>query len=212
MKVKELPENTLQRLIVYLKVLEYLEKEKIDSISSDDLARRCGVNSAQLRKDLSFVGNLGTKGVGYSVKSLKYSLKKFLGRNHEWNLILGGINPLAQYLLENSQLFKEGFNFLAIFDTREEYIGKIYNGLSVYNLSQISYVVKNFKVDIGIITAEEEPEIYLAAFLKEGIKAILNLSHVPLFSEIEKVKIENFSFPFILTKLSYFLKFYEENK
>lgn len=210
MKVKELPENTLQRLIIYLRVLEYLEKEKIDPISSEDLARRCGVNSAQLRKDLSFVGNLGTKGVGYSVKSLKYSLKKFLGRNHEWNLVLGGVSPLANFLLENSQLFKEGFNFMAIFDTRDEYIGKIYGGLSVYNLSQISYIVRNIKVDIGVITTDETPEIYLESFLREGIKAILNLSNVPLFSENEKIKIENFSFPFILTKLSYFLKLSEE--
>lgn len=212
MNFKELPENTLQRLIIYLRVLEHLEREKIDPISSEDLARKCGVNSAQLRKDLSFVGNLGTKGVGYSVKSLKYSLKKFLGRNHEWNLILGGINPLAKFLLESSQLFNEGFNFIAIFDTREEYIGKVYNGLSVYNLSQISYVVRNIKVDMGVITAEDIPEVYLETFLKEGIRAILNLSHVPLFSENKEVKIENFSFSFILTKLSYFLKIYEESK
>ncbi len=65
--------------------------------------------TAQLRKDLSFVGNLGTKGVGYSVKTLKYHLKKFLGRDQEWNLILGGLSPLGEYLLANKTLQKDGF-------------------------------------------------------------------------------------------------------
>jgi redox-sensing transcriptional repressor len=92
--MKELPENTLNRLIIYLKVLENLEKKRVDSVSSEDLARLSGVNSAQLRKDLSFVGTLGTKGVGYSVKALKYNLKKFLGRTEEWNVIIGGLTPL----------------------------------------------------------------------------------------------------------------------
>ncbi len=206
MKIKEIPENTLHRLIVYLKVLEDLEKKNIEAISSEELAKRCGVNSAQLRKDLSFVGNLGTKGVGYNIKSLKYNLKIFLGRSQEWNLILGGISPLAIFLLENKDLPKEGFYFMAAFDTRDEYIGNTYNGISVYNLDQLSYVYKAIKVDIGVITAEDDPEIYLNAFLEQGIKAILNLSKAPLFIENKDIKIENFSFPMILTKLSYFLK------
>ncbi len=210
MKIKEVPENTLHRLAIYLKVLEDLEKKRIEAISSEDLAKRCGVNSAQLRKDLSFVGNLGTKGVGYNVKSLKYSLKTFLGRAQEWNLVLGGLSPLGVFLLENKELQKEGFYFMAAFDTREENIAKIYNGVSVYSLDQISYVFKAIKVDIGVITAEEDPEIYLEAFLNQGLKAILNLSKAPLFIKDSSVKIENFSFPLALTKLSYFLKNEEE--
>ncbi|GEM_PF-817101 len=206
MKVKEIPENTLHRLVIYLKVLEDLEKKRIESISSEELARRCGVNSAQLRKDLTFVGHLGTKGVGYNVRSLKYSLKNFLGRSQEWNLVLGGLSPLGIFLLENKELQKEGFYFMAAFDHREENIAKIYNGVSVYSLDQISYVFKAIKVDIGVITAEENPEIYLEAFLNQGLKAILNLSKAPLFVKDTSVKIENFSFPLALTKLSYFLK------
>ena len=206
MKIKEVPENTLHRLAIYLKVLEELEKIRVEDLSSEELARRCGVNSAQLRKDLSFVGNLGTKGVGYNVKSLKYSLKTFLGRSQEWNLVLGGLSPLGIFLLENKELQKEGFYFMAAFDNREENIAKIYNGVSVYSLDQISYVFKAIKVDIGVITAEEDPEIYLEAFLNQGLKAILNLSKAPLFVKDPSVKIENFSFPLALTKLSYFLK------
>ncbi|WP_038057109.1 redox-sensing transcriptional repressor Rex [Thermodesulfobacterium hydrogeniphilum] len=205
MKIKNIPENTLERLIIYLKILENLESKGIDAISSEDLAKRCGVNSAQLRKDLSFVGNLGTKGVGYNVKSLKFSLKKFLGRSQEWNLILGGITPLGIFLLGNKDLQKEGFYFMAAFDTQEENIGKIYHGISVYNLDQISYVFKAIKVDIGIIVDEENPEVYLEAFVNQGLKAILNLSKVPLFVNDSSIKIENLSFTTALTKLSYFL-------
>ncbi|MDF2953450.1 MAG: NADH/NAD ratio-sensing transcriptional regulator Rex [Thermodesulfobacterium sp.] len=206
MKIKNTPENTLERLIIYLKVLEALEKKNVNFISSEDLAKSCGVNSAQLRKDLSFVGSLGTKGVGYSIKSLKYSLKNFLGRAQEWNLILGGISPLGIFLLQDKTLQKEGFYFLAAFDTKEENVGKMYNGISVYNLDQLSYVVNAIKVDIGVIATEEEPEIFLNAFVEQGVKAILNLSKVPLFVENPEIKIENFSFSMALTKLSYFLK------
>ncbi|MBO8143848.1 MAG: redox-sensing transcriptional repressor Rex [Thermodesulfobacterium sp.] len=206
MKIKNTPENTLERLIIYLKVLEALEKKNVNFISSEDLAKSCGVNSAQLRKDLSFVGSLGTKGVGYSIKSLKYSLKNFLGRAQEWNLILGGISPLGIFLLQDKTLQKEGFYFLAAFDTKEENIGKIYNGISVYSLDQLSYVVNAIKVDIGVIATEEEPEIFLNAFVEQGVKAILNLSKVPFFVKNSEIKIENFSFSMALTKLSYFLK------
>ena len=160
MKTKVVPENTLERLVIYLKVLEDLDTKGVDSISSEELAKRCGINSAQLRKDLSFVGTLGTKGVGYNVKSLKFSLKKFLGRSQEWNLVLGGINPLGIFLLQNKELQREGFYFMAAFDTNEENVGKIYNGVSVYKLEQISYVVKAIRVDIGVIVAEDNPEIY----------------------------------------------------
>ena len=205
MKVKEVPENTLERLVIYLKVLENLDTQGIDSISSEELARRCGINSAQLRKDLSFVGTLGTKGVGYNVKSLKFSLKRFLGRSQEWNMVLGGINSFGIFLLENKELQKEGFYFMAAFDTNDSNIGKIYNGVSVYNLDQLSYVVKAIRVDIGVIVAEDNPEEYLKAFLDHGIKAILNLSKVPLFPNEKDIKIENFSFSMGLTKLSYFL-------
>jgi redox-sensing transcriptional repressor len=205
MKTKVVPENTLERLVIYLKVLEDLDTKGVDSISSEELAKRCGINSAQLRKDLSFVGTLGTKGVGYNVKSLKFSLKKFLGRSQEWNLVLGGINPLGIFLLQNKELQREGFYFMAAFDTNEENVGKIYNGVSVYNLDQISYVVKAIRVDIGVIVAEDNPEIYLEAFLKHGLKAILNLSKVPLFPKDNSVKVENFTFSMGLTKLSYFL-------
>jgi len=206
MKIKKIPENTLERLIIYLKILENLERKNIDFISSEDLAKNCGVNSAQLRKDLSFVGTLGTKGVGYSVKSLKFSLKNFLGRAQEWNLILGGISPLGIFLLQDKALQKEGFYFLAAFDTNEENIGKVYNGVSVYNLDQLSYVLNAIKVDIGVITTETDPEVFLKAFVEQGVKAIFNLSKVPLFIENSEVKIENFSFSMALTKLSYFLK------
>lgn len=205
-KFKDLPENTLNRLVIYLKVLDNLEKKRVDAISSEELARKCGVNSAQLRKDLSFVGNLGTKGVGYSVKTLKYHLKKFLGRDQEWNLILGGLSPLGEYLLSNKNLSKEGFYFMAAFDVKEENIGKIVNGVSVYNLEQLSYVTKAINVDMAIITCEESPEIYYEAFVKHNIKAILNLSPLPFFPESEEFQVENFTFTMALTKLSFFLK------
>ncbi|RLG13245.1 hypothetical protein DRN69_05945, partial [Candidatus Pacearchaeota archaeon] len=81
-----------------------------------------------------------------------------------------------------------------------------YNGVSVYNLDQLSYVLNAIKVDIGVITTETDPEIFLKAFVEQGVRAIFNLSNVPLFAENPEVKIENFSFSMALTKLSYFLK------
>ncbi len=192
-------------MIFYLKILESLEDKGILSLSSEELAELAGVTSAQLRKDLNFLGTLGTKGVGYNIKTLKFNLKKFLGLSREWNLILGGISPLGIFLLENKELQKEGFYFMAAFDTREEHIGRIYSGISVYNLDQISYVFKAIQVDIGVITAEENAEVYIKTFLDNGLKAILNLTKIPFFSRNDSVRIENLSFSLGLTKLSYFL-------
>ncbi len=206
MKIKNLPENTLERLIIYLKVIEELEEKSVEHISSEELAKKCGVHPAQLRKDFNFIGNLGIKGVGYNLKALRYNLKKFLGRSQEWNMVLGGVTPLGELLLKNKELAKEGFYFIAAFDTDEEKIAQVFDGILVYPLTQAEYVFKSINVDIGIITATKNPQRYLKTFLKYGVKAILNLSNTPLFVKDEDVKIENFSFPFILTKLSYFLK------
>ncbi len=95
---------------------------------------------------------------------------------------------------------------MAAFDTKEENIGKIVNGVSVYNLEQLSYVTKVINVDMAVITCEENPELYYEAFVKHNIKAILNLSPLPFFPESQEIQVENFSFPMALTKLSYFLK------
>ncbi len=180
MKLK-LPEITVYRLALYLRVLERLSREGRELVRSEELARLCGVSPAQLRKDLSFVGTFGVRGVGYQVRSLERELKRILGRDRIWHLALAGLNELGKALLAERRLQEKGFRFVAVFDWREEWIGKVIHEVYVYSLEQMPYLVKESEIEIGVITlAGEKAREMVQALSRSGIRAILNLGPEPL--------------------------------
>ncbi|WP_297057021.1 redox-sensing transcriptional repressor Rex [Thermosulfurimonas sp.] len=180
MKLK-LPEITVYRLALYLRVLERLSREGRELVRSEELARLCGVSPAQLRKDLSFVGTFGVRGVGYQVRSLERELKRILGRDRIWHLALAGLNELGKALLAERRLQEKGFRFVAAFDWREEWIGKVIHEVYVYSLEQMPYLVKESEIEIGVITlAGEKAREMVQALSRSGIRAILNLGPEPL--------------------------------
>ncbi len=180
MKLK-LPEVTVYRLALYLRVLERLAREGREIVRSEELARLCGVSSAQLRKDLSYIGTFGVRGVGYQVRSLERELRRILGRDRLWHLALAGLNELGQALLAEKRLAEKGFRFVAVFDWREEWIGKIVHEVYVYSLEQMPYIVKESEIEIGVITfGGTKAREMLEALTAAGVKAILNLGPEPL--------------------------------
>ncbi len=177
----KLPEVTVYRLALYLRVLEKLTREGREIVRSEELARLCGVSSAQLRKDLSYLGTFGVRGVGYQVRSLERQLRRILGRDRLWHLALAGLNELGQALLAEKRLAEKGFRFVAIFDWREEWIGKIINEVYVYSLEQMPYLVKESEIEIGVITlGGPKAHEMLEALSAAGVRAILNLGPEPL--------------------------------
>ncbi|WP_168719678.1 redox-sensing transcriptional repressor Rex [Thermosulfurimonas marina] len=187
-----LPEVTLYRLAFYVRVLERLSREGRELVRSEELARLCGVSPAQLRKDLSYLGGFGVRGVGYQVKSLERQLKRILGRDRLWHLALAGINDLGLALLSDRRLSRMGLRFVAAFDWREEWIGRIVQEVYVYSVDQMSYIVRESEVEIGVLTVEEPPAREMARRLSEaGVRAILNLGPEPLEAPEEGIILRN---------------------
>lgn len=200
MKLK-LPEVTVYRLALYLRTLEKLSREGRELIRSEELAERCGVSAAQLRKDLSFIGAFGVRGVGYHIRSLEKEIKKILGRDRIWHLALGGLNDLGRALLTEGRLSQRGFRFVAAFDWREEWIGQIIHEIYVYSLEQLPYIVKKSEIEMGVITlAGKKAELMTEKMYQAGIKAILNLGPDPLEIKEKGLILRNadFTVPFDL--------------
>jgi len=205
MKGMQVPTESVKRLSLYLRNLKCLVKEGIETVSSNELARNIYVSAAQVRKDLSYFGDFGTRGVGYNVKSLISEIESALGLYREWKVALIGVGRLGSALL-NYPGFKEfGFRIFVAFDSDPKKIGRLYKGVRVEDFSQIEKIIKKEKIRIAIITVPAAAAQQIADRLaKAGIEAILNFS--PRYLNIsENVKIKTVDIAVELESLAYYL-------
>jgi len=177
LKIYKIPEATVMRLSVYSRYLFQLLDEDVKTVSSDEVARGVGVSSAQVRKDLAYFGEFGTRGVGYNVEDLYSQLMKILGLNQRWNIIIVGAGKLGSAFALYQGFIDRGFSIKAILDIDENRIGQELDGVEIEPLELLNNRVKEHKVDIGVITvpavaAQDVTDKLVAA----GIKAILNFS------------------------------------
>ncbi|WP_456371300.1 redox-sensing transcriptional repressor Rex [Thermodesulfatator atlanticus] len=202
----KIPGITVYRLALYARTLEKLLAEGRDLISSEELARECGVNSAQLRKDLSYFGQFGVRGVGYSVPALLKHIRRILGTDREWFLVLMGAGHLGLALLNYELLPKRGFKFVAAFDVDEQKIGQVINDVYVYHVDQLSWVLREHPADIGVI-ATPAPSAQEAAdlLIENGIKGILNFAPVRIKHPPEVI-VEHSDLTVLFDKLAFYLK------
>ena len=132
MKFAKIPMATINRLSIYLRNLDELLANDIDVISSEKLAKQCGVNPAQIRKDLAYFGEFGVRGVGYRVEDLNSHIKEILGLNRKWNMALFGVGNLGSALIRHANFLKHGYRFVAAFDVDSAKVGKkLPNGLVI---------------------------------------------------------------------------------
>jgi len=205
MKKLYVPAETVKRLSLYLRNLKYLAKEGVEIISSDKLAQDIYVSPAQVRKDLSYFGDFGIRGVGYSVKSLIKEIQSILGLNKEWPVALIGVGRLGSALL-NYPGFKEfGFRISIAFDSDPEKIGKIYQGIKIEDFSEIERIIKKENIKIAIITVPASAAQEIAdRLVRAGIEAILNFS--PQYLNIpENINIKTVDIATELESLVYYL-------
>lgn len=180
-KVKEIPQATLQRLPFYLRSLYVLDDEGFEIASSADIAELTGTNSAQVRKDLSYLGEFGRKGVGYNVKYLIDVLEKFLGVGRKRTAVLVGVGRLGEALLQSKNIRARGFEFVCAFDIDPEKIGKVIAGVPVYDMKDIEKIISGERVDIGVIAVPPDAAQEVAdRLVKVGVKGILNFVPVPI--------------------------------
>jgi redox-sensing transcriptional repressor len=176
-KTLKIPEATIIRLSVYSRFLAQAERLGVITVSSGDIASGVGVSSAQVRKDLAYFGEFGTRGVGYNVSELYRHTKKILGLNNEWSVVIVGAGKLGSALAAYGGFRERGFCVEAIFDNDPDRIGKKVEGLEVLPIERLQAFLADSPAEIGVIAvpaagAQEVCDQLVSA----GIKAILNFA------------------------------------
>jgi redox-sensing transcriptional repressor len=175
-------EATAARLSVYLRCLAELEAEATTNISSQELARRFRLNSAQIRKDLATFGEFGIRGVGYEIGSLKRHLISILGLDRTRKVAIIGAGRLGQALADYGGFRSGGFRITALFDNDRARVGsRTRSGVPVYDVRRLAEVVETEGIEIGVITvpAASAPEVARGCW-QAGLKAVLNFAPVRL--------------------------------
>jgi len=204
-------ELTTGRLSVYLRCLNYLESIGQETVSSQELAERFHLNSAQIRKDLAHFGEFGTRGVGYNVAQLRGNLIATLGLEQTRHAIIIGAGNLGMALADYRGFNSNGFHIVALLDNDPEKIGKSSrSGIPVVSYDRLRDVVSANEVDIGIIavTPENAQSVY-DALVAAGVRAVLNFAPVQIRLH-HGAKVKSVDLRINLESLSFYLKNAEE--
>jgi redox-sensing transcriptional repressor len=178
MRNRPIPEATVARLPVYLRsLLDLAEARGAMTVSSEDLARMAGVNAAKVRKDLSYLGSYGTRGVGYDVEYLLYQISRELGLTQDWPAAIVGVGNLGRALASYKGFGERGFRIKALFDVDEAMVGGTFGGLEVKHLDELKATVVEDGISIGIIATPPVAAQEVADKLVDaGIRSILNFA------------------------------------
>lgn len=201
----KIPEATVKRLSLYLNCIADVGNSN-SRISSEKLAKLARVNPAQVRRDLSYLGSLGTRGVGYDLSTLKNQLNIALGLVEGWSAIIVGAGNLGSALAQYEGFEDKGFAIVGLYDVDSKKISTKIAGLAVKHIEKINDDVKKYKVAIGIITTPSEFAQDTANLLiAGGIKSILNFAPSRIESTDSGVVIKNVDLSQELQVLSYYL-------
>ena len=204
-KIPKIPEMTVRRLSVYTRCLLHLEEDGIKTISSQELAERFNLNSAQVRKDLAYFGEFGVRGIGYYVSGLKAELLKILGLDREWHVALVGFGNLGSALFHYRGFGKQGFRISAIFDDDPEKIGQVVDEVVIQPMKELPREAKAKGLQIGILAVPADAAQAVAEKLvASGIKAILNFAPARL-KVGRDVRLKNVDLSIEMETLSFYL-------
>lgn len=179
--MKRIAESTVRRLSIYLSFLEDIEARGALTTSSDDLARLGGTTSAQVRKDLSFFGSFGKRGLGYSVPELSSRLREILGLSHQWRVCIVGAGKIGAALARYAGFAERGFLVTGVYDSDPTKIGKNSAGLTVKNIAHLDRDVAAGKYEIAVLAVPaENAQQIVDALAKAGLKAILSFAPTQL--------------------------------
>ena len=176
-RFQKIPEMTVRRLSVYTRCLAALEEDGITTISSQELAGRFHLNSAQVRKDLAYFGEFGVRGFGYYVSGLRSELQKILGLDREWPVALVGFGNLGSALVHYKGFTRQGFRIVAIFDDDPAKVDREVDGIPVFSVRDIGREVRTRGIQIAVLAVPAEAAQPVTDILAAaGIKAVLNFA------------------------------------
>ncbi len=181
MKHDAIPDVVIRRLPVYVRTLRQMAIEGVSSASSDELGDRIGVSAAQIRRDLSYFGRFGKQGKGYDVARLEHEITQILHLDRQWDAALVGFGHLGQAIARYHGFEENSFRISAIFARNPDDVGQQVNGVVVLDQSEITEVVEQMGIRIGIIAVPASAAQGVADQLIEaGVRAILNYAPVVL--------------------------------
>ena len=172
-------ESTVRRLSLYYRGLSGFEREGHKTVSSKDLAKEGNLTPAQVRKDLSFFGSFGTRGLGYPVKELKEKIARILGLDRTWNVALVGVGNVGSALVSYKEFPKQGFNIKLLFDNDQRKINKNHKGIKVSDVADLARGLKEHKIDMVILAVPAAAaQVVTDDVVSAGVKSILNFAPV----------------------------------
>jgi redox-sensing transcriptional repressor len=179
--VKRIADSTVRRLSVYLRFLEDSVTRGVRTISSEELARRGGTTSAQVRKDLSFFGSFGKRGLGYPAPELTASLRDILGLDKEWRVVIIGAGKIGTALAQYHGFRQRGFHIAAVYDADPRKIGSAWDDLVVRDIREVQRDIQGAVPDIAVLTVPgEEAQAVAERLVAAGVRAFLNFAPVQL--------------------------------
>ena len=179
--MRRIAESTVRRLSIYLSFLEEIEERGVPTTSSDDLARLGGTTSAQVRKDLSFFGSFGKRGLGYSVPELSSRLREILGLGRQWKVAIVGAGKIGAALARYAGFAERGFMVAGVYDSDQAKIGSKSGGVVIKSMDDLDRDVASGKYDIAVLTVPAEAaQSIVDRLVKVGIKAILSFAPTQL--------------------------------
>jgi redox-sensing transcriptional repressor len=174
---RRVPEATVARLPVYLRSLLVMADDKEETVSSERLAELAGVNAAKVRKDLSYLGSFGTRGVGYDVEYLVFQMSRELGLTQDWPVVIAGAGNLGAALANYGGFGDRGFPVVALVDTDQSKVGQTIAGVSVFDIDDLDDLVAEHEIAIGVIaTPAEAGQAVADRMAAAGIPSILNFA------------------------------------
>lgn len=181
--MKHIAESTVRRLSHYLRHLEECKRRGLDTISSGDLAALGGTTSAQVRKDLSFFGSFGTRGLGYSVSALAHRIREILGLEREWRVIIVGAGKIGSALAQFRGFRERGFRIVGIYDVEPSRVGVALDGVLVRDQYEMDGDIARLKPDIALLAVPPEAAQPLVdRVTRAGVRGVLNFAPAPLHS------------------------------
>ena len=180
-RLPKIPEMTIRRLSVYTRCLLQLEEDGVRTVSSQELADRFNLNSAQVRKDLAYFGEFGVRGVGYYVAGLKAELQRILGLDREWAVALVGLGNLGSALFHYKGFSRQGFRIAVIIDDDPAKTGREVDSVPIVSTRDMARELKARSIQVAIVAVPvESAQAVTDQLVAAGIKAVLNFAPVPL--------------------------------
>jgi redox-sensing transcriptional repressor len=204
--MRKISESTVRRLSVYLRLLEEFERRGRDTVNSDEMAVRGHTTSAQVRKDLSFFGSFGKRGMGYEVVELAARLRDILGLGKKYRVAVIGAGKIGRALVQYRGFAERGFEVVSVYDVDAAKVGGSWSGVEVRHASELESDLKDAPIDIAVLAIPADvAQRTLDLLVRLGVKAILNFAPIQL-AHPEDVTVQDVNMALELETLSYALR------